>query len=189
MNGSEIANVIAAVSAVATLGSVIIAAYALQRQQRQARELHEVALILKLEERFDATTIRQARARAASFLTTAGRFTPSRYNEWGAVAEVLDFFQTVGLFQRYGHVRPELTHSWFSHWWEHYYAACREYINFTKEASPGTWEDAITLHSTFLDIDRAKGWTIEITAKTLQEFYIEEIATNVEESPPPRVDA
>lgn len=178
MEAATVANWIAALTAAFTLGTVLVAVYVVKAQLRQGQELHEVDLILKLEDRFDSGPLRQARYRAAKFLSKAGPFDTQRAEAWASTSDVIDFFQTVGLFQRYGRVRPELTHSWFAYWWEHYYYCCKNYIAFERSRTPGSWDDAVDLHERFLTIDKQKNWATTITPEDAAWFLHQEIASN-----------
>jgi hypothetical protein len=140
-------------------------------ERQQTREMFEVDVILKLEDRFGDLILVQRRLHAASFLRSPP---PNDDPRWDDLNDLIDFFQVVGTITKLNHLRIELTYKWFSYWLLHYYAACKDYISAQRESSPVIWKDLVDLYSQMIEFDKKNnnGHLSNLTEEDLQKFLV-----------------
>lgn len=163
-------------SFVAVLG-FFLTAVALVFEERRARTIHEVQVLMQYNELFDSTRMHQHRVRASKFLLNPSKPEES-HEDWEVVADILSFYQMLGNIVRLRHVRIELAYKDFFYWLSHYGKACTTYIVFTQSKSPITFSDASWLHAKLLKYDRRanNGTLSNPSPYDLQTFFEREIA-------------
>ena len=103
---------------------------------------------LEMIKLFDSTEIRRARRQFSSELLSGKRANEQR---------VLDFFETLALYQHKGRIDEDTVYSSFSYWIERYWAASREHVAELRKVhgDEGLYADFEELNNETLKLDGA----------------------------------
>lgn len=136
--------------ALSTLVIAIAAVIAIIVESRRTRFIHAVDLIVKLDDDFHSTEMRQLRRTAATALLDKTKTHPT-----DAII-ILDFFEKVGCLTRYRVLDKRMVWHEMYHWIHRYYLAAFDYITMmrTMQKDDTLWEDLDYLHTELLDIEK-----------------------------------
>jgi len=157
---------------VITAAGVLVAAFSFQSTTQQSRLSLGADMLLKLDDRFNAQGMREARARAAQKLKAQPQKTD------GDVDRILDFFEGVALLERRGAIDTELVWHTFYHWLFHYYHLTKSYRTLVRESDPSVWADLEQLYIRIMSLqDRMRRAAVtRPTSSELASFVAEEVA-------------
>lgn len=164
---ANLAGLVSAIAAVATVGLAVVAVYV---EGRRIRLTRSAELLLQLEDRFDSTTLRDARAGAAKAMLDriVGRDARA---DVSAVDDVLDFFDTIGLLVRKRALDREMAWHSFEYWIRYYLYIYREHVTERQEREPAQWREAIDMVAKLARIGSDFG---DESANTLSRHRCEE---------------
>jgi hypothetical protein len=134
-----------AVAAVGGLVAAVIALVALIVQSRQTGFALGVDLLLKLDERFESAAMLECRRHAARGLLE-GRPKDA--------ADVLNFFELVGLLLRRKAIAELMVWHDLSYWVINYYEATSEYIAQCRRQDANVWSEVAWLYRQMTDMER-----------------------------------
>lgn len=130
-----------------TSRAVAVAVVTLVMQTRSFKLTIGADLGMKLDDRFNSDEFLSKRLTAAKALK--GEI------ELEDTEDVLDFFDTVGLFVRLGALESE-AHSLFFHWINLYWRAAEDYIKKRQKEATLTWADFATLYKKTREIEQKR---------------------------------
>ena len=95
-----------------------------------------------------------------------------------AIEDVLDFFDTLGLFVRKEGISVELAWSFFYYWLDGYATVARDYINDYRRENATVWEDLVWLHDQVRSFEQRKlkctAEKLNLTMEDIDKFLREE---------------
>ena len=159
---------------VIAIGAVVSAWWAIiavRVQERRARFATGLDAILRLDGLWCSERIKEARVLTAGQILAKEK--PSK-----AIEDVLDFFDTLGLFVRKEGISVELAWSFFYYWLDGYATVARDYINGYRRKEPTVWEDLVWLHDQVRSFEQQRTKCTEedlnLTPEEIEEFLREE---------------
>lgn len=125
----------------ATVAAVIVSTVALIVEMRRSRAIHQADLMLTLKGRFNSEQLILVRRHAAAAIGKILNEEKPNGNDprWETVDEVLNFFQTVGLYVLKGRIDEDLAWDFFAYRLNHYWPACQCYVTYTRKKEPLVW--------------------------------------------------
>ena len=133
-----------AVAALAAVVGVGVSAYTIVADGKRTRQALSMDLLMRVLERFEAADFRNTRARAANYLLK-----PPIVDRDGIAAldAVLNFFETLALYEGRGAIDCEAIWHTFGVWLMMYRSAGREYITEVRRSDPLAFREFLRLCS------------------------------------------
>ncbi len=159
--------VFTAVLAIATAVLAKVSYWTTKAQLQASSRALGVDIVLRLDDRFQSSEMKQVRQRVMDNLTREPNLDP-----------VLDFFETVGYLTREQVLDEKLVYNTFFHLVHHYRYIAKDYIAAERRESPQIWEDFLYLHEQLLKHERAKapvGEDLVPTTDDLADFVRAEL--------------
>ena len=140
------------VTAWATVVIAAVTAVALWHQIRASSRALSAELTLRLEDRFNSESMKEARRRAALYLQSLLLKLPPDDDE--GLSDVLDFFETIGLLVQRKALDQEMAWHTFFWWLRGYRCAANDYIRKERQEDPTRWTDLDHLYTRFMGIEK-----------------------------------
>ncbi|MFM0368414.1 DUF4760 domain-containing protein [Paraburkholderia aspalathi] len=121
-----------------TAFSVLVAAWSFASQARRAKASQDVAMLLKLSDEYDSPRFQKARASTCVGLQAD----PPQVSH-----VVIDFFEQVGLLERYGLINTEFVWHKFYYPIFHYYHLTQQYREEVRKSDSTVWDDFESLYT------------------------------------------
>jgi len=155
MNWNALTGVATVATALAAMGSAWAAIFAVKKQnenfEQSSRDFRlslSAELALKLDDRFNSDEFRRSRSIAARALL--------RQDGMNDAEDVLDFFESVGLFMKSGALNEEVAYSFFFHWINLYWNAAQGHIQAKKRENNAAWQDLEYAYKRVVALERKK---------------------------------
>jgi hypothetical protein len=153
-----------------TIGLGVIAVVALYFESRSARLARAADVVLRLIDKFDDEKMLTLRHKAALSIRD---FRQGKGEISNDVENVLDFFETIGMFSKRGVIDNEIVWHSFHHWLRGYYWSSKDFIDKRREKELTVYEDLISLYR---KTAKYEGDSDDIPSKSdLDEFIEDEI--------------
>ncbi|WP_429252287.1 DUF4760 domain-containing protein [Paraburkholderia sp. GAS333] len=117
---------------------MLVAAWSFASQARRARASQDVVLLLRMSDEFDSPRFQKVRASTCEGLLE----TPPQVSH-----AVIDFFEQVGLLERYGLISTEFVWHKFYYPIFHYYHLTQKYREEVRRSDSTVWDDFESLYT------------------------------------------
>jgi hypothetical protein len=153
-----------------TIALAVIAIVAIWCESRSSRLSRAADVTLRVIDKFDDEKMLNLRHKAA---TSIRDFRQGKGKISKDVENVLDFFETMGLFCKRGVIDEEIVWHSFYYWIRGYYWSAKDFIDERRRDEPTVYEDLVALYRQLVMIEDAGD---DIPSKDdLDEFIDEEI--------------
>ena len=98
--------------------------------------------------------------------------------------EVLDFFETIGLFMKSGALNEEIAYSFFFHWINLYWNAAQRHIQTRRKENNTAWQDFEYAYKKVITLERRKDKAsadLVLLADRMKRYLGEEIPDSEED--------
>lgn len=153
LDWTAVAALATSASAALALISVWVALTGIWQQNRAARIATGVQMLWQLEHTFKSREFLQTRMKAARALTALPTIEPAGFKSLDGIneiADVLSFFESVGLLTQKGVLDEQFVYSAFSAWVIPYWLVSARVAQLQRESDPSAWCDAEALFSRLL---------------------------------------
>lgn len=142
----------AVASAFVALVSAVVALIGIRAESRAGRRSLAVDILIRYEERFDASPMRTARRACAEFLMYHWGHLAEADDESNVVAPVLDFFEPIGVLTHQKVLDQEMVDTYFGEWILVYWRVCKPYVERSRTKRPTVWEGTEYLYDSVLKV-------------------------------------
>jgi hypothetical protein len=141
-----------AIGSIATSVGVIVAVVALIIESRRSRFTKAIDILMQFDNRFDSLEFREIRCRAAEFLLSGSKEEDKDGRQ--AIADVLNFFETVAFLYRNKAIRADMVWHTFASWLLPYWKAAESYVQRRRLDDPNSYGETAVLFDAVWSIEQ-----------------------------------